>query len=121
MIQEAIINGLIGIVVAVITVLASGLRHMILAKTAEVKAEQSDTEWALVQSIALTVVQAVEQIAKTVDLDSQQKYAKAIELLSVELAERGISLTQAQQQVLVESGVKALDEVHDTIVDVVTR
>lgn len=120
-IQEAIISGVIGIIVALIGVLATGARQYFVAKAEEMRATKSDTEWAMLQSIALTVVTAVEQIAKTVDLKPKQKYAQAIEMLNVELSERGIKLTEAQKQTLIESGVKALDQLEYTVIETVTQ
>lgn len=120
-IQEAIISGVIGIIVALIGVLATGVRQYFVAKAEEMKATKSDTEWAMLQSIALTVVTAVEQIAKTVDLKPKQKYAQAIEMLNIELSERGIKLTEAQKQTLIESGVKALDQLEYTVIETVTQ
>lgn len=53
------------------------------------------------QSVVKTVCEAVEQIYK--DLDGEAKKQKALENISVILAEKGITITQLEMEMLIES------------------
>ena len=120
LIQEAIINGLVGIVVALIAVFSTGIQKFIKAKSEQVKTKTKDTEWQMLQSIGMTVVTAVEQIAKTVKIDGSTKYSMAIEMLDKELNQRGFDLTDEQKGTLIESGVKAMNDFNNSIYDELT-
>ena len=120
LIQEAIINGLVGIVVALIAVFSTGVQKFIKAKSEQVKTKTKDTEWQMLQSIGMTVVTAVEQIAKTVKIDGSTKYSMAIDMLDKELNQRGFDLTDEQKGTLIESGVKAMNDFNNSIYDELT-
>lgn len=61
------------------------------------------------KSIAKTVVQAVQQMYK--DLNGEQKLEKAMEAFSDMLAEEGISVSELQMRMLLESSVGEFKEV----------
>lgn len=121
LIKEALVNGLIGIVVAVIGVAATGLRSYILARAEQLKAHKTAEEWDMLRSIAYTVVEAVEQIAKKSGITGGQKFAYALELLDTELNKRGFDLTENQKKMLVEASVKNMNVISESVVTTVTE
>nr|DAP80820.1 MAG TPA: holin [Caudoviricetes sp.] len=104
-IQTAILNSLLTILVAMIGFAFQWLKKFIDAKTDELKAKTNAKDFELIQSIAKTVVGAVEQIANNVTLSSAEKFAKADELLTQELAKQGFTLTDEAKKTLIESVV----------------
>lgn len=64
------------------------------------------------QAIARTVVQGVEQIYK--DLHGQEKLDKAMEAASAMLKEYGITVTELELRMLLESALAELNRVFDT-------
>ena len=64
------------------------------------------------QAVAKTVVQAVEQIYK--DLHGQEKLDKAMEAASAMLKEYGITVTELELRMLLESALAELNRVFDT-------
>lgn len=60
------------------------------------------------ESVAKTVVQAVEQIYK--DLHGEEKLNKALESASEMLAEKGIAITDLELRMLIEAAVAEFNE-----------
>ena len=60
------------------------------------------------QAVAKTVVQAIEQIYK--DLHGDEKLDKALKAASEMLAEKGISITDLELRMLIESAVAEFNE-----------
>lgn len=60
------------------------------------------------QHVCKTVVQAVEQMYS--DLTGTEKYEKAVENITDMLTEKGISATELEVQMLIESCVKEMKE-----------
>lgn len=55
------------------------------------------------QAVAKTVCKAIEQIYK--DLNGEEKKQKALENISAMLAEKGITITELEMEMLIESAV----------------
>lgn len=64
------------------------------------------------RSVARTVVQGVEQIYK--DLHGQEKLDKAMEAAAAMLKEYGITVTELELRMLLESALAELNRVFDT-------
>lgn len=109
-IQDAVIQGIVGVLVVLIGVLFTGLRGFIQAKAEELKARTSDKQWQTGVAIAEIVVKAVEQIADRLEITGDAKLAKALELLDKELASAGIALTTDQKKTLIEAAVKGMND-----------
>ena len=60
------------------------------------------------QTVARTVVRAVEQLYK--ELDGEEKLGKAIESISQILSEKGINITELELRMLIESAVEEFNE-----------
>lgn len=104
-IQTVILNSAVALLVALIGYGFQLLRKFINVKTDELRARTSAKDFELIKSIANTVVGAVEQIANTVSLSSTEKFAKADELLTKELAKNGFTLDEQTKKTLIESVV----------------
>ena len=61
------------------------------------------------QDVAKTCVKAVEQIYK--DLHGEEKFNKALECISDMLAEKGITVSEIEMKMLIESAVAEFNEV----------
>ena len=61
------------------------------------------------QNVVKTVVQGVEQIYK--DLHGEEKYEKALEAASDMLSEKGVSVTELELKMLIESAVGEFNDV----------
>ena len=59
-------------------------------------------------SVAKTCVQAVEQLYK--DLHGEEKYNKCVESLTAMLNEKGITVTEIEIKMLIESAVQQLNK-----------
>lgn len=64
------------------------------------------------QSVAKTVVQAVEQLYS--DLDGEEKLQKALESASEMLAEKSIAISDLELRMLLEAAVGEFNKVFDT-------
>ena len=60
------------------------------------------------EKVAVTVVKAVKQLYS--DLDGEEKLEKAIEYISEMLCEKGISATELEIRMLIESAVSEIKE-----------
>ncbi|WP_025728379.1 phage holin, LLH family [Atopobacter phocae] len=119
MIQQAIINGVISVLVVVIGVLASGLRRYIVDKSNELRASKDNKEIEVARTLAMVTVQATEQIYNT--LHGKQKLNKAIEMFFHALDQRGIAISQTDAQTLIESAVKEMNDTYDVVLDELTK
>lgn len=114
-IQQAVVNGVISVLVVVIGVVATGLKQFIVAKSQELEARATEKQWKNLNVVAQVAVEAVEQLATNLELDSGAKFKKALELLEAELKKQGIEVTAEQKQMLIEAAVLNLKEVWNTI------
>lgn len=64
------------------------------------------------RSVAKTCVQAVEQIYS--NLHGEEKYNKCVESMSQMLAERGITITELEIKMLIESAVGEFNKVFNS-------
>ena len=108
--QATIINGIVSILVVLVGLAFTGLKGFIQTKASELKAKTDAKNYELAKSIALTVVNAVEQIFKDVHDASQDKFEQASKFLSSELAKNGIVLDEESKRVLIESVVNGYND-----------
>lgn len=118
-IREVIVSGAVSIVAIIIGMAFSALRNFLREKAEEIRATKTAEEWAVLQSIAGTVVAAVEQIGK--DITGRDKLMKALDAMKVELRVRGIHLTDTQMNTLIEGAVHELNLTQGVLYDVVTK
>lgn len=71
------------------------------------------------QDVARTCVKAVEQIYK--DLHGEEKFNKALENASDVLAEKGITVSDTEMRILIESAVAEFNEVFSKGVSTATN
>lgn len=104
--MDVIYQTVIGIVATFITGLASYL-GVTLKKIFE---KHVNTK--IKKDVARTVVAAVEQLYK--DLHGEEKFNKAVESLSEMLAEKGITVTEIELKMLIESAVAEFNRVFES-------
>jgi len=114
-IQDAVIQGIVGVLVVLIGVVFTGLRGFIQAKAEELKARATDQQWQTGMVIAEVVVNAVEQVADRLEINGEAKLNKALELLDKELASAGIALTTDQKKTLIEATVKGMNDLKEVV------
>lgn len=117
--QEAIVNGVVGVLVVVIGLAFSGLRQVIAEKAQALRATKKANELAIIMSLATTAVQAVEQMFNT--LKGEAKAKEAVNMLIDEAAKRGIFIGDDQARRLIESAVKEMNETKHLVYDELTK
>lgn len=118
---HAVMTGLVGIVVAVVTYAARFLVDFINKKAAEATAAKSREEIELAQSIGLIAVDAAEQVGRVLKLDGTDKFNLAVKQFN-EMAERyGLKISDDQRKALIEAGVNGLHSVDEAVKDVLTK
>lgn len=93
------------IVWPVVTTIITGVVGYLGVKLKAILEKSSEDKTKI--NAARTCVQAVEQIYK--ELHGEEKYAKCVEALTEMLAERGISVTELEIRMLIESAVQQLN------------
>ena len=117
--QEAIVNGVVGVLVVVIGLAFSGLRQVIAEKAQALRATKKASELAIIMSLATTAVQAVEQMFDT--LKGEAKAREAVNMLVDEAGKRGIFVSDDQARRLIESAVKEMNETKHLVYDELTK
>lgn len=118
-ISQIITDGAISILVVLVGILFSHVREYLITKSKELQARTTNEQFSLAQDIAITVVQAVEQIFQQVD--GKERFRQARQLLVAELKTRGIYLSDAQLETLIESAVKEMNLTQAVLLDELTR
>lgn len=117
--QEAVINGIIGVLVVLVSLGFSGIRRVIEEKAEALKATKTAEELATARALALTAVQAVEQIY--IDMHGEAKLNRAMSYLMNEAANRGFVISEAQARPLIEAAVHEMNETRNLLLDEVTK
>lgn len=118
-IQEVITSGAISILTILIGMVFAQIRQYLINRSAQLKASKSADEWATIQAVATTVVQAVEQVYT--DLKGRRKLEQAKIELYNQLKQRGIEVNESQLRPLIESAVHEMNLTKGVILDKVTE
>lgn len=116
--QEALINGIIGVLVVVVGIFFSGIRDFIREKAFEVRAKTDERDFLIIQNLARSAVEAVEQ--KLWNADNAVKFQDAVDRLVTDLNARGIQITGTQIDTVIESAVKEMKGTSKVIDEVIT-
>lgn len=106
--QEALINGAISIITVLIGIAVASLKQWLDAKRLKIETEQGKDRLEIIDTVAKTTVNYVEQVFK--DVKGGAKLMRALEVAQAELAKQGVHITDEQLNVFIESAVKEANE-----------
>lgn len=118
-ILDALVNGLVMVVVAVIGYVGLEVRKLVVQKISELVSRQEKNNVLMAQNLAVIAVQAVEQMFK--EIKGEAKLKEAIGILKVSLDNHGLKLSDAQMETLVESAVHEMNEFKVSVTDAITK
>lgn len=118
-ILDALVNGLVMVVVAVIGYVGLEVRKLVVQKISELVSKQEKNNVLMAQNLAVIAVQAVEQMFK--EIKGEAKLKEAIGILKVSLDNHGLKLSDAQMETLVESAVHEMNEFKVSVTDAITK
>lgn len=104
--NNEILNQIIQIILPILATFLTGLCTYIANRLKKVYEEKVNTETA--KTVANDAVRFVEQVYK--DLHGKEKLEKAVEQVSQILTSKGITITEAEITMLIESAVYGLNE-----------
>lgn len=103
---QTLLNQLLDILLPILATFLTGLFTYIGTKLKTAYEQKAQTETA--KQVAADVVQFIQQVYS--DLDGKEKLKKAIEQVSQILQSKGIELTEAEINMLIESAVFGLKQ-----------
>lgn len=106
--QEVIVNAAISVVTVLIGVAVSALKQWLDAKRNEVETKRGVEQLEIVDRVAYSTVNYVEQVYK--DVGGNEKLMRALAAAQTELRNKGISITDEQLRLFIESAVKQANE-----------
>lgn len=106
--QEVLINGAISIITVLIGIAVSSLKGWLDAKRLEIETKRGKEQLEIVDAVAKTTVNYVEQVFS--DVKGGAKLMRALSVAQNELAKQGINITDDQLGVFIESAVKEANE-----------
>lgn len=98
--NEILLNLLMLVVTAVITAVSQTIKQKFLV-------DKSATELSTARKIVDIVVRAVEQVY--IELDGSERYEKSVKKAQALLSQNGISLTEEQLKLFIESSVQTMN------------
>lgn len=106
--QEVLINGAISIITVLIGIAVSSLKGWLDAKRLEIETKRGKEQLEVVDAVAKSTVNYVEQVFK--DVNGSAKLMRALDASQKALADQGIVITDEQLRVFIESAVKQAND-----------
>lgn len=106
--QEVLINGAISIITVLIGIAVTSLKQWLDAKRLKIETEHGKERLEIIDKVAKTSVNYVEQVFK--DAKGGAKLMRALEKAQKELAEQGVHITDEQLDMFIESAVREANE-----------
>lgn len=106
--QEVIVNGAISIITVLIGIGVTALKKWLDAKRVEIEIKQGKESLDIVDKVAKSTVNYVEQVFQ--DVNGTQKLMRALVAGQETLREQGIEISDAQLRIFIESAIKEANE-----------
>lgn len=106
--QEVIINGAISIITVLIGIGVTALKKWLDAKRVEIEIKQGKENLDIVDKVAKSTVNYVEQVFQ--DVNGTQKLMRALVAGQKTLSEQGVDISDEQLRIFIESAIKEANE-----------
>ena len=106
--QEVIINGAISIITVLIGIGVTALKRWLDAKRLEIETKRGRETLDMVDKVAKSTVNYVEQVFT--DFDGERKLMRALVAGQDALREQGVDISDQQLRVFIESAIKEAQE-----------